>query len=541
MTRVRCAIYTRKSTEEGLEQEFNTLDAQYDACKSYIASQRHEGWSLVRERYDDGGYSGASMERPGLARLLADVAAGRIDVIVIYKVDRLTRSLSDFARIIEVLEKADASFVSVTQSFNTSTSMGRLMLHVLLSFAQFEREVGSERVRDKIAASKAKGLWTGGTVPLGYDAVDKKLVVNEKEAATVRSIFGKFVQLKSVIETLEWTRQQDLRTKLRQRQGGTVGGAMFQYGSLRCVLSNRTYAGEVDHKGKVFPGQQQPIVVRETFEEAQRILATLGSAETRRPKLVSNSLLQGIIVDRHQRHMGPVHSTRNGQRFRYYVTHPKTLEKGGPAAYRLAADDLERRCCELLVEHLGSQVTSVDGKAELQRVAATLTDGPNEERRRIIRANIRAITIGDAELTMELVTGEILNRGVDRVRHGNDVALIVGPTSHPQEPKPDRQLLILLRDAHRAQALAIAKPKLTLQQLAAKFGRSPERYKRLLRLSYLSPTIVTTVLEGTQPERLTNRFLQNLDGLPLSWPEQEQRLLALGALLSPGPRHTKAA
>jgi DNA invertase Pin-like site-specific DNA recombinase len=526
MTRVRCAIYTRKSTEEGLELEFNSLDAQYDACKSYIASQRHEGWSLVRGRYDDGGFSGGSIERPALTRLLTDVAAGRIDVIVIYKIDRLTRSLSDFARIIEVLEKADASFVSVTQSFNTSTSMGRLMLHVLLSFAQFEREVGAERVRDKIAASKAKGLWMGGTVPLGYDAVDKKLVVNEHEAATVCSIFGKFIQLKSVTETLEWTRQQDLRTKLRQRQGGTVGGAMFQYGSLRRVLSNRTYAGEVDHKGKVFAGQQQPIVTKETFEKAQRILATLSSAEIRGPKLVSNSLLQGIIVDRHQRRMGPVHSTRSGQRFRYYATHPKTLEKDGPAAYRLAADALERRCCDLVVEHLASQVTTVDGKAELQRVAATLTDGPNEERRTIIRDNIRAITIGDAELTMELLTGEILVRSVERVRHGNDVALIVRPANQPQEPKPDRQLLILLRDAHRAQALAIAKPKLTLQQLAAKFGRSPERYKRLLRLSYLSPRIVTTVLEGTQPERLTNRFLQNLDGLPLSWPEQEQRLLA---------------
>lgn len=317
MSRVRCAVYTRKSSEEGLELEFNSLDAQYDACKAYIASQRHEGWSLVRERYDDGGFSGGSMERPALAKLLSDVAAGHIDVIVIYKIDRLTRSLSDFARIIEVLEKANASFVSVTQSFNTSTSMGRLMLHVLLSFAQFEREVGAERVRDKIAASKAKGLWMGGTVPLGYDAVDKKLVVNEQEAATVRRIFARFVQLKSVAATLHWARQQDLRTKLRQRQGATVGGALFQYGSLRCLLSNRSYVGEVEHKGKVFPGQQQPSVSRDTFEEAQRILASLRNGEIRRPKLVSGSLLQGIIVDGHGRRMGPVHSTRSGQRFRY--------------------------------------------------------------------------------------------------------------------------------------------------------------------------------------------------------------------------------
>lgn len=525
MSRVRCAIYTRKSSEEGLELEFNSLDAQYDACKAYISSQRHEGWSWVRERYDDGGFSGGSMERPGLARLLADVTAGRIDVIVLYKIDRLTRSLSDFARIIDVLEKANASFVSVTQSFNTSTSMGRLMLHVLLSFAQFEREVGAERVRDKIAASRAKGLWMGGNVPLGYDALDKRLVVNDDEAARVRSIFATFLELKSVTETLAWARQQDLRTKLRQRQGASVGGAPFHYGALRCILSNRTYVGEVEHKGKVFPGQQQAIVTRETFEEAQRILATLSSEAMRRPKLVSNSLLQGIIVDRHGRRMGPVHTTRSGQCFRYYATHPKTLERDGPAAYRLAADQLERRCCALLAEHLANRVTSVDGKAEANSLAARLIDGPNEERRKAIVATIRAVIIGDAELTLELVTGETLIRRLERVRHGNDAALVVGPAVLPQGSKADPQLLILLRDAQRAQALALAKPKLSLDQLAATFGRSPERYKRLLRLSYLSPSIVATVLEGTQPARLTNRFLQNLDGLPLSWSEQEQLLL----------------
>ena len=207
MSRVRCAIYTRKSSEEGLDQEFNSLDAQYDACKAYIASQRPEGWTLNRERYDDGGISGGTMDRPGLEALLADVAAGKVDVILIYKIDRLTRSLADFARIVELLEKHGASFVSVTQSFNTKTSMGRLMLHVLLSFAQFEREVGAERVRDKIAASKAKGMWMGGTIPLGYDVVEKKLVINTTEADTLRAIFAAFVEIKSVQGTLRWARR----------------------------------------------------------------------------------------------------------------------------------------------------------------------------------------------------------------------------------------------------------------------------------------------------------------------------------------------
>jgi len=526
MSRVRCAVYTRKSSEEGLELEFNSLDAQYDACKAYITSQRHEGWSLVPERYDDGGFSGGSLARPGLARLLADVAAGRIDVIVIYKIDRLTRSLSDFARIIDTLDKAGASFVSVTQAFNTSTSMGRLMLHVLLSFAQFEREVGAERVRDKIAASRAKGLWMGGNVPLGYDAIDKRLVVNEDEAARVRAIFAAFLDLRSVTDTLAWAREQGLRTKLRQRKAGAVGGALFHYGALRCILSNRTYVGEVAHKGKVFPGQQQAIVTRETFEAAQQILAGLSSEAMRRPKLVSNSLLQGIIVDRHGRRMGPVHTTRSGQRFRYYVTHPKTLAPDGPAAYRLAAEDLERCCCEMLAQHLASRVTSVDGKAKADSLAAIVMGGPTEERRKLIVANIRKVIIGDAELTLELVGGEKLVRRLERVRYGNDAALIIGPAVRSEGPKADPQLLILLRDAQRAQALALARPKLSLDQLAAKFGRSPERYKRLLRLSYLSPRIVAAALEGAQPARLTNRFLQTLDGLPISWAEQDQMLLA---------------
>ncbi len=342
MSRVRCAIYTRKSSEEGLEQEFNSLDAQYEACKAYVASQRHEGWSLNRERYDDGGISGGTMDRPALKALLDDVAAGKVDVIVIYKIDRLTRSLADFARIVEQLEKANASFVSVTQSFNTKTSMGRLMLHVLLSFAQFEREVGAERVRDKIAASKAKGMWMGGTVPLGYDVDDRKLVVNQPEANTVRALFTKFIQLKSVQGTLRWAHREGLKTKQRKRLGKAAGGKSFEYGSLRCILSNRLYVGEIEHKGKVHQGQHDRIVERQTFDEAQAILASLSTDAVRGPKLVSGSLLQGLIVDRHGRTMGPVHTTRSGQRFRYYVTHPKTIRAGDPAPYRLPPRRLKR-------------------------------------------------------------------------------------------------------------------------------------------------------------------------------------------------------
>ncbi|MHA6723156.1 recombinase family protein [Sphingomonas sp. RS2018] len=527
MSKVRCAVYTRKSSEEGLDLEFNSLDAQREACLAYIASQKHEGWSATRERYDDGGFSGGSMTRPGLNALLADVVAGKIDVVVIYKIDRLTRSLADFARIVEVLEKHGASFVSVTQSFNTKTSMGRLMLHVLLSFAQFEREVGAERVRDKIAASKAKGLWMGGTVPLGYDVVDKKLVVNEGEAATIAAIFAKFVELKSVPATLRWAHADGLTTKRRLRQGREVGGAPFHYGALRSVLSNRTYVGEIEHKGKIHQGQHQAIVGRELFDQAQVVLASLISEGMRGPRLVSGSLLQGLLLDCHGRTMGPVHTTRGGQRFRYYVTHPRTIVENAPAPYRLAANDLERHCTSLLADHIAKQVDCVDGHIEAQRLAAVLRDGSQDDRRDLLVQHVRKVIIGDGQLIVHTADGSMLEQAFERVRHGNDAKLVIAECTNTQvdRSRPDPQLIILLQEAYRARALALAKPRLSIDQLATKFGRSTERYKRLVRLSYLSPTAITAMIEARQPAHLTNRFLQHLNGLPTLWTEQEQLLL----------------
>ena len=525
MTRVRCAIYTRKSSEEGLDQEFNSLDAQYEACKAYVASQKHEGWSLNRDRYDDGGISGGTMARPGLEALLADVASGKVDVIVIYKIDRLTRSLADFARIVELLEKNGASFVSVTQSFNTKTSMGRLMLHVLLSFAQFEREVGAERVRDKIAASKAKGMWMGGTISLGYDVIAKKLIINQVEAETLRAIFSAFVRIKSVQGTLRWARREGLKTKQRQRLDTTLGGKEFEYGSLRCLLSNRLYVGEIDHKGTIHQGQHEAIIDRAMFDETQTILTTISADAVRGPKLVSGSLLQGLIVDRHGRTMGPAHTTRNGQRFRYYVTHPKTIKEGGPKAYRLAAKAIEVICCELLADHFAAQVSSIDDDGEAKRLADILAGNDHRQRRELIIEQVRKVTIGDGALGLLLNDGTIHERSLERVRHGNDTKLIVGEVASGQSPKTDPQLVVLLKDAFRAQALATSKPNFTLERLARLFGRSTERYKRLLRLSYLSPTIVKTIVAGEQPKHLTGRCLQHLDGLPLSWTEQESLLL----------------
>ena len=299
---VRCAIYTRVSTDQGLEQDFNSLDAQYDASQAYIRSQAHAGWTLVRSKYDDGGFSGGNTERPALQRLLEDVRAGKIDIIVVYKVDRLTRSLADFAKLVELFDQHGVSFVSVTQQFNTTTSMGRLTLNVLLSFAQFEREVTSERIRDKIAASKRKGLWVGGMAPLGYDTKDRKITVNEAEADRVRTIFRSYLKLGSLSLLMADLRTKGIVTKVRTlKTGETVGGIAFTRGPLAHLLRNRFYIGEVAFKGEILAGEQPAIVDRDLFEAVQAKLDRAGDQSRgsrgrgRRPSCWAASTMTGAI------------------------------------------------------------------------------------------------------------------------------------------------------------------------------------------------------------------------------------------------------
>jgi len=355
----RCAIYTRKSTEDGLEQEFNSLDAQREACAAYVLSQRHEGWTLLPDLYDDGGFSGGSMERPALKRLLADIEAGRVDTIIVYKVDRLTRSLADFAKIVDVLDAAGASFVSITQSFNTTTSMGRLTLNVLLSFAQFEREVTGERIRDKIAASKKKGLWMGGPVPLGYDICDRKLVVNENEAGTVRHIYRRYLELGSVKELIAVLDREGARTKVQMRTAtGHRGGIPFGRGCLFHLLKNRIYLGETVHKGMAYPGEHEAIVPLELWSDVQQRLA-----ERARVRVLGNgadhpSLLAGIIRDGEGRPMSPSHANKGPKRYRYYVTHESHVSRQQPA-WRVSAHDLEAIVVGRLAQHLSDPAASV--------------------------------------------------------------------------------------------------------------------------------------------------------------------------------------
>lgn len=327
--RTRCAIYTRKSSDEGLEQEYNSLDAQRDACESYVASQRHEGWVLLPEFYDDGGFSGGNMNRPGLKRLLADIVTNKVDIVVVYKIDRLTRSLMDFAQLINTFDQRNVCFVSVTQQFNTTTPMGRLILNILLSFAQFERELTGERIRDKFAASKKKGMWMGGVPPLGYDVRDRKLIINAKEAEIVRKVFLRFITLRSTTTLGRELRLQGITTKTYVTQTGKqrFGRAMCKNQIYR-LLNNRLYLGEIPHKDKSYPGQHEAIIDQDLWDQAHEILTVSPRARGRKTAAKEQALLKGIAqCGRCSSPMTPVHTLRKGKKYRYYK--PSQQLRGG--------------------------------------------------------------------------------------------------------------------------------------------------------------------------------------------------------------------
>ena len=379
--KIRCAIYTRKSSEEGLEQEFNSLDAQREACEAYIKSQRHEGWSALPQLYDDAGYSRGTMERPALKRLLADIAAHRIDAVVVYKVDRLTRSLSDFAKIVEVFDAHGVSFVSITQAFNTTTSMGRLTLNVLLSFAQFEREVTGERIRDKIAASKKKGLWMGGQPSLGYDVKDRKLIVNEAEATTVRMIFRRYLELGSVRALKAALDEEGVASKLRTTaDGGAYGGKSFSRGALYLMLQNRIYSGEIVHKGTAYSGEHASIIDEDLWSSVQRRLEANGVERREKQDAGAPDLLTGILIDANGEPMTPTHAVKKGVRYRYYVsrrlvTGTKAEEGNGQTpGQRIPAANLEG----LVVQRLRSFFA--DPVAVIESLPRHRRDAPSQKR-----------------------------------------------------------------------------------------------------------------------------------------------------------------
>src|SRR5262245_33666852 len=370
-----CAIYTRKSSDEGLEQEFNSLDAQREACEAYVTSQRHAGWVALPDMYDDGGLSGGTMERPALQRLLADIKARKVQIIVVYKVDRLTRSLADFAKIVDVLDAHDASFVSVTQQFNTTTSMGRLTLNMLLSFAQFEREIAGERIRDKIAASKAKGMWMGGNVPLGYDVKDRKLIVNEAEALTVRLIFRRYAELGSVALLKAELDRTGIVSKRREGASGVLsGGKRFSRGALYLMLQNRLYRGEVAHKGQIYPGQHEAIIDAELWQIVQDNLEANRQERSLAVGAEAPSLLAGLIIDSDGTRLSPTHAVKKGKRYRYYVSTALITDSRPkhPKGRRIPAGDIEGLVLDRLRSFFSSRTNVADALAPLDLDAHSL-------------------------------------------------------------------------------------------------------------------------------------------------------------------------
>jgi site-specific DNA recombinase len=549
---LRCAIYTRKSTDEGLEQEFNSLDAQREACEAYIKSQKHEGWKLLPQHYDDGGYSGGSMGRPALQKLLQEIEAGRIDIIVVYKVDRLTRALSDFARMVELFDKNKVSFVSVTQQFNTTTSMGRLTLNVLLSFAQFEREVTAERIRDKIAASKKKGIWMGSPPPLGYDVRDKKLVINQAEADTVRTLFNLYLDLGSVRALKEEADRRGIRTKHRPNTKNE-GNKPISRGNLYAILNNPLYVSEVRHKDATYPGLHDAIVDRRTWIAVQECLEHNATNRRRPTNAKSSHLLTGLVFDETGDRLTPTYTNKKGRRYNYYVSQ-RLAEKGGRQedGWRLPAHQLEAMTINAIKDLIGDQqrmtdvlkfgkLTTRDQSAIKQR-AETLTTELDEagkgNRDGVLGVMIQSITLAPRSLTIlmnrsalvAVLTNNPTNTekldqtiAIDvpfEIRRRGAEAKMVFATDIRKDASPDQPMIHLIARARLWCDQLINGKFKSLVEIAEIEGVDPSEIGHTLKLAFLAPHIVEAIVAGDQPANLTANQLRQMSKLPAQWTRQ---------------------
>ena len=515
---LRCAIYTRKSTEHGLDQEFNSLDAQREACEAYIKSQSSLGWRALTQHYDDPAYSGGNLERPALKKLLDDIEAGRVDVVVVYKIDRLTRSLADFAKLVEAFDAKSISFVAVTQQFNTTTSMGRLTLNVLLSFAQFERELSSERVRDKVAASRRKGKWTGGTVPLGYDAQDKKLVVNKAEADTVRTIFRRYLELQSFSKLVAELDRNGIVTKRRDtRVSKYNGGIPFTYGPLAYFLKNRIYLGEIGHGGKWFEGEHEAIIDRETFNRVQQQLKANASRYTAK-RSDSGALLIGKLFDSNGNLMSPSYSTKNGVRYRFYVS--SALLRGRKHAAgsipRVAAQEIESRVAAGLRSRFAAD-SSIDNAELIEQQLTCVRFGKSDVTLFLRQpdrqpgssdAPGRADSDRDVQIRLPWITSQ-----------AKDSACILEHGSGRQR-EPDQKLARTLIRTHCWIDLLSKGFHATVEELATSVNLNPKVVRNELRLAFLAPQISEAALTGSQNFSLPQ--LRNVSAL--NWQEQAAQL-----------------
>lgn len=581
--RLRCAVYTRKSSEEGLDQEFNSLDAQREACAAFIASQVGLGWKLHPDRYDDGGISGGTMERPALQRLLQDIRDRKIDVVVIYKIDRLTRSLTDFAKIVDVFDGSGLSFVSVTQQFNTTTSMGRLTLNVLLSFAQFEREVTAERIRDKIAASKQKGMWMGGTVPLGYRVDQRKLLIKEPEGAFVRSLFSRYLELRSVPSLAAEVTMQAVATDADEARDAVIESGAVQFtrrvgsGMLYKLLANPIYIGKLRHRDNVYDGEHDAIIDLDQFDEVQRLLASQAATPRGSSTHPDAHLLTGLLYDDTGDRMSPTHATARGKRFRYYVSSRiKGARQTESTAWRIPASTVDgaflRFAIGLFSDHvrLSGWIRAYAPSARVEAaigcagsITTMLTNGTRPERREILEQIISQITLGAERITIRVDTAAVVRLltispseagSVD----GQQVSLL-GPQAGQALPSKmpsdheypdaiinislpiklkrrgnemrlvidgesggdgvDPNLVAMVAKAHVYLEKMIENPNLGSSGVANLFGFDRADVGRVLPLAFMAPRLLDQILTGRQSDKVSARNLARQE-LPALWSEQ---------------------
>jgi DNA invertase Pin-like site-specific DNA recombinase len=566
---IRCAIYTRKSSDEGLEQDFNSLDAQREACEAFIKSQRHEGWSAHPTHYDDGGVSGATMHRPALQRLLDAVSEGEVSIVVVYKVDRLTRSLADFAKIVEHFDANGVSFVSVTQQFNTTTSMGRLTLNVLLSFAQFEREVTAERIRDKIAASKQKGMWMGGVPPLGYVVADRQLVIDEAQASTVRYIYRRYVELGSVEALRQALKREGIQSPQRTfRSGRIVGGKPMGRGALYRLLQNRIYRGEVVHKDEAYPGQHDAIIDETLWDTVQSKLEANRVARALAQDAKAPSLLAGRLVDERGQPLTPSHAVKRGKRYRYYISKALTTGRRSdhPGGLRIPAGELEQVVLNRVqtffadasdvLDALGhSTITTTELETLLgaaYQLSRTWSSLDPAELLSLVKVTVVRVVVWPDRLDIELDVSHLpdvlksspadwaelnarrnattttdcitLSVAAQLKRAGLGKRLVVPGRRGRRPANPDPTLMSLLVKAYDFQSRVMKDRAASLKTLAREAGVTPSYFTRLLRLSYLAPDITRAIVQGKQPPTLTAKLLTQSSRLPLDWAEQRRLL-----------------
>jgi DNA invertase Pin-like site-specific DNA recombinase len=543
----RCAVYTRKSSEEGLDQDFNSLDAQREACEAYIRSQASEGWRLIKTAYDDGGVSGGTMERPALQRLLADIRQKQIDVVVIYKVDRLSRSLMDFLKMIEEFDRLGVSVVAITQQFNTTTSMGRLTLNILLSFAWFEREVTTERIRDKIAASKRKGMWMGGNIPLGYDVENRKLVLNREEAETVKLIYQRYLDLGCVRLLQQDLKTRRIHSKLRVSQAGKrSGGCAFSRGALYTLLANPVYVGAIRHKAIHYEGQHEAILDRDLWQKVQQKLKEQGTARRGVVGKSTVSPLAGKLFDARGNRLVPSHTIKKGRRYRYYISQQLVSGRAKDAenTWRLPATEIERAIANEAAKILEEPATvanlirsvSIDRRhaqilvQRLKSCAECLKD--DDQRAQTLAEIVQRAEIADETISFDLNTGNIMPeiafgeaRGVPRheialefKRQGVESKLVIGGVERRSVGADPALIRLLSRAVSWWQSIESGEG--SIEQIARRENLS-ERYLRdILQLAFLAPEIVESIIRGTQTDGVDWEALMCHPVLPILWPEQ---------------------